>query len=531
MANLKITPYEIFQRKDKLGLENSIILLNDLIEKNKEIGIRKESIKYLGIIGNKYNSVQKEIFKILENILISDNKTDIKCEAAECLGKIKYEKALSPLKWILEQNYIDNQVKISALRAIANIRFEDSEIKLFINKLDNNSQSIKDCIKNYLIKVIPEKLIKALLESLKDESRSEEHKIEVIKLLGLEISSINVSFDDYSYLKVKYPEILSDLINYKNTLLKNITSFLREEDLQLNESVLTILKILGENISNELIIFLENDDFIVKKNAIKLIGKLNLKSAVSSLIKILDDIYYEVSIASIKALGNIGDLSAVPELLKILNIENVNYEYIDLDLKWYIFDAITKIYLKNKEASLDLLLSNLKSDNDLLKESIAYILGEIARKEFIKPLTELLKEKNLDVKKNAIIALGKIGNPEAIDPLISVLNDNFNYWLLKKVAIDAIYNIYYKNQNVLNADNSNLKSNFFQNIQKLINYLNNNPNECFKVKLSLIKFLENFGDKTAIQALLRLINDFHNLVKISASKAIKKIEKKFVTDN
>jgi len=106
------------------------------------------------------------------------------------------------------------------------------------------------------------------------------------------------------------------------------------------------------------------------------------------------------SIASIVALGEIGNIAAVPELLDILNIEDISFEYTDLDLKWFIIEAIKKIYINNSKASYDYLYSHLNSDNIALKENIPIILGEIGKAEFVNPLITLLKIRNLDVKKN-----------------------------------------------------------------------------------------------------------------------------------
>ncbi|MFX1276121.1 MAG: HEAT repeat domain-containing protein, partial [Promethearchaeota archaeon] len=73
-------------------------------------------------------------FEIFENLLISDENLQIKCEAAKALGRLNDKRGLKPLKWILEKDSIDNEVKMHILRAIASIRFEDPEIELFIKQ-------------------------------------------------------------------------------------------------------------------------------------------------------------------------------------------------------------------------------------------------------------------------------------------------------------------------------------------------------------------------------------------------------------
>jgi HEAT repeat protein len=135
------------------------------------------------------------------------------------------------------------------------------------------------------------------------------------------------------------------------------------------------------------------------------------------------------------------------------------------------------------------------------------------------------------VKKNTIIALGKIGNIEPLEPLINVLKDKDSYWLIKKVVVDAIYNIFQRNWYRVKDNEEGIERLLKKNTANLIDHLKTEENENFKVKLSLIKFLENFGDKPALSALLKRINDFHRVVRIHASNAIKKIEEKLELEN
>jgi HEAT repeat protein len=247
---------------------------------------------------------------------------------------------------------------------------------------------------------------------------------------------------------------------------------------------------------------------------------------VDTLITGLDNIYSEVSVATIETLGEIGDLSAVPELLEVLNVEDISFEYTDIDMKFYIMDAVKKIYSANKDADFSFLFSHLNSDSETLKESIAFILGEIGNELFTEPLIDLLKDKNLDVKKNAIIALGKIGTIDPIASLIKILENPDSYWLIKKVAIDAIYNIYQRNWYRVKDKDVYLERTLNRHVATLIDYLKQSETEDTKVKVSLIKFLEVYGEESALNALLSRVNDFPRIIRIHASNAIKKIEDK-----
>ncbi|MFX1571493.1 MAG: HEAT repeat domain-containing protein [Promethearchaeota archaeon] len=526
MVKTKITPREIYQRCEEFGFKNSMQMLKEIIDVEKDTSNRRKAVKYFALVSINSTSLKDECFKTLETLLVTEENIEMKCEAAKALGSLQYEKCLKPLNWMLDQKPVNSQIKLSVLKAIQNIKFDEPEIKLFINELDSEYPSIKDFVTIQLLSLNPDILINLLLNSLKSKKISNNHKIQLIKLIGYELSSINVSFEEVSFLKIKYPEILNNLIEYKSVLLEVITQILKEEDSDLMDSAITILKILGHEIEKDITKLLLIDDFIVKKNAVILCGKLKYKTAVDSLITNLDNIYNEVSIAAIEALGEIGDLTAVPELLDVLDIEDISFEYTDLDMKLYILDAIKKIYLNNRNSSYDHLYSYLKRDNNTIRESIAFILGEIGNEEFVKPLVDLLQIRNLDVKKNSIIALGKIGILKPMEHLLKILSDDETYWLIKKVAVDAIYNIFQNNWYRLKDDQSNAKRLINKNMAILNEHLGSNDEEHFKVKLSLIKLLETYGEKTALTVLMKRVNDFHRTVRIHASNAIKKIEER-----
>ncbi|MFX1280704.1 MAG: HEAT repeat domain-containing protein [Promethearchaeota archaeon] len=529
MLKTKINPKEIFERNKEFGVKNSASMLTEIIELDTDNNKRKDAIKYLALISKNASEIQNDCFETFENLLISEDVISIKCEAAKALGKIHHEKGLKPLNWVLEQKQIDNQIKLSVLKAIQQIRFQDSEVELFINELDCGDKSIKDYVITRLLSLNPEYLIGVLLQSLKIEHFSNNHKTELIKLIGYELSSINISYGDLSYIKAKYPNVLSKLIRNKAILLNVITHILKEEDFDLMNSLITILKLIKKEIENDLIKFLLIDDFIVKKNAIILSGKLKLRNAVDLLIINLDNIYNEVSIASIEALGEIGDISAVPELLDILDIEDISFEYTDLDMKLYIMDAIKRIYSNNQGASYDYLYTSLKKENNTIRESIAFILGEIGKTEFVQPLTDLLNVRNLDVKKNTIIALGKIGDINSLENLIGILEDDNSYWLIKKVAVDAIFNIIQINW--YRIKDNEMKRLMNMHMARLIEHLGNKSDENYKVKISLIKLLETYSDEHALNALIKRVNDFHRVVRIRVSNAIKKIEERLEMEN
>lgn len=524
MSNLEFNPIEVYKNRQELGLSTAVRLLIQIINSNEQKSTRTKAIEILGSIRDIPKKTRKECFQTLENVLISEKTIEMKCEAARSMGKIKLKRSIEPLKWILEKSKLDAEIEKTVLKAIHNIKFEKPEIELFISYLDSKYRSTREYVRNELLKLVPKKAIKILLDSFNNDI-SNTCKKEIIKLVGNYVSSLNVSYDDSSYLKIKHPDILENLYDHIDDFI-SILSFLDEDDTKLNRSLLSIFRLLGKRVENRLIKLVEDEEFVAKENATYFIGKLRIKKAMYLLLENIDNMYSEISIASIKALADIGDISIIPELLKVLDVEDIDFEYIDMDMKWYIIDTIKKIYLQNKSISYDNLLTQLNHPNEILKESIAYILGEIGNERFVEPLLSLLKRKeNIDVKKNAIIALGKIGELEAIEPLMDYAENPKVYWLLKKILVDALLNIFNNNWYKINS-NDEMKRILFKNRARLIDYLKTNNNECYKVKLGIIKFLEKFGDKTAIDALFKNVNDFHRIVRISAQNAIKTISKR-----
>ncbi|MFO8019662.1 MAG: HEAT repeat domain-containing protein [Promethearchaeia archaeon] len=528
MIKTKLLPEEIYKKRDKLGLDNTVYLLVEIIDKERDISLRRKSVKYLGLLSSNSDQLKNRCFDVLEDIVITEKNQDVKREAAKSLGNLKTEKALEPLKWILENGEIDLEVRLDALKAVLKIHPKEEELELLIQQLQFKSKAIQEFIKNCILDLNPQKCIAFLLNSIRDKSFSSDHKISIIELIGSLLADLPPTLKDENEQVLEDSEVLSELLSKRDELCKFIGTCLEKKDVEFNDKCLLVFDTFEEDLKEELVGILKDGEFLVKKNAINLIGKLKIKDEdiIRELFFLIDDLYNEVSREAIRVLGKIGDESCVPRLLNALNIEDETYEYIDLDFKWNILDAVKKIYLNCSDASFAYFHEVINSRNYLLEESVAYLMGEIGKKQFINPLLKLIKERNLEVRKNAIIALGKIGSKNTIEPLIQIIQGKSTYWLLKKVAVDAIYNIFKQNWEEslnLNLDEGD-KRTFLRAKQLLADYLDVNPKECFKVKMSIINFLGKFGDKLVLDTLKRQQKDFHRLVHINATKAIESIQ-------
>ena len=65
MTYSKILPSEIFQRRDEIGIKNSVNMLFKIIEEEKDDIKRKSAIKYIGLINSNSDILKKECFEIL----------------------------------------------------------------------------------------------------------------------------------------------------------------------------------------------------------------------------------------------------------------------------------------------------------------------------------------------------------------------------------------------------------------------------------------------------------------------------------
>ena len=209
--NPNYQPEEIFNKRAEIGIDQSIQLLSKIIDTSNDNYKRMDAIKYLGLASKEAPALKGECFDTLESIFISEENIQIKCEAAKALGRLKLVKALKPLLWGLENSINNSELRLSVLKAIRKTKFKDTEIEIFIKELASSYSLIRDYVKNQLLILNPAVLINKLIISLK-EKVSNKLKAEIIKLIGFEISSLNATFKGSSYIDVKYPEIISDIV-------------------------------------------------------------------------------------------------------------------------------------------------------------------------------------------------------------------------------------------------------------------------------------------------------------------------------
>ena len=182
-------------------------------------------------------------------------------------------------------------------------------------------------------------------------------------------------------------------------------------DLLLQESASSVLATIADDrVLAPLLHALMSSDWIVRMHAVKGLGLIGARQAVTALMPLLQDKVKAVREETTHVLAQIGDC-AVPELL-----EGITHP------EWLVRLHAVEALGKTKSArAVKPLLSVLFNDADsAVRVDAARSLGEIGDPQAVESLLVTLKED--PIRPVAIEALGKIGDPRAVPTLLAVVN-------------------------------------------------------------------------------------------------------------
>ncbi|MFO7795113.1 MAG: leucine-rich repeat domain-containing protein [Promethearchaeia archaeon] len=129
-------------KNEELDYTHLINLLISLIQTSDDRNIRSQSINLL----KEFDAFNMNLFKFIENLIISEADCFIKRKAINILGKYYKKFALKPLKWAIKYER-DYDCLISLIKAL--IKIEDREIKEFLilelrEKINQNKEEINN---------------------------------------------------------------------------------------------------------------------------------------------------------------------------------------------------------------------------------------------------------------------------------------------------------------------------------------------------------------------------------------------------
>lgn len=308
---MTLFPQKIYKdfRSQIIQKSRAIDLLILLIEKIDDDSTRKECIEILNKIGVKHNRV----FKILENILISDSDENLRYAAAKVIKNKFLNKALTPFLWAL-QHESSYDCLITIIKSLEEIN-DDKTDSLLIEEIKKiNTDQFKasltpliteNLLENYSHKILAEILINNLtINSLKKKFKKIKYKLNKGLVVELDFSNI-----DDKVIHWRYRELLedcSDIIGVKNlNNLKKLKSFALKwvvnNEFSLNCS-LALIKAL-ERLNNEiakttLITQIRKFDDISYNKSIEQLLTLSLENL--SISKLSDILRNYISISFLK---------------------------------------------------------------------------------------------------------------------------------------------------------------------------------------------------------------------------------------
>ncbi len=311
---MPLTPKAIYQdlKNKELDFNSALELLITLIENTDNLDTRVESLKIL----EKIQAKDEKIFKLLENLLISDLNKNVRNTAALLMQTNFLERALEPMNWALEheRELICLITIISTLSKINNLKSRS----ILIEKLNYFAhQENKYNLKNIF--------------SRKNIERLKTHDLAellinyyFIKLLKAKFGFINYKFNNNGYItQLDLTNVDPQgiyLTNFLN-LISNLRQ-LRELDLRFN-NLIELSEISNESNSiisldlsyNKLI---NIPDSIEKLKSLK---ELNLKS--NRLRTLPGSLSSLLSLQILNLRNNI--LTKIPKSIKLLeNLKTLN---------------------------------------------------------------------------------------------------------------------------------------------------------------------------------------------------------------
>ncbi|MHA1211734.1 MAG: HEAT repeat domain-containing protein, partial [Candidatus Heimdallarchaeota archaeon] len=300
-----------------------------------------------------------------------------------------------------------------------------------------------------------EKALPTLIEALQNESDYDVLYL-VIEMVGnfgskadkavsVLIDLVDTFYDDEELLQLIIETFgkIGKSAKKADKILKQIISDYGEKNIRVF-AMHSLVRIIGSDIISllERIICNEEDDEIVRVEAIRTIAKLGTDEVIAKLTKMLTVINSEEIKVNIEAaLGELGVSKVVPKLMARLMDGTQSYE------RAVAAEALGKIHAK--EAIPILLETALRDQDVLVREKAVKALGNVKSKEATDILIQILQEEdNKDLRLEVIDAFSKIGGIEVIQTLENLLeNDSDDE--MRIAAINALVEIKATNSGII----------------------------------------------------------------------------------
>jgi len=315
---MALTPLKIYQdlKNNSLDKKNAAELLITLIENSEKDDVRLESVQLL----EKIDIKDDKIFKMLENLLISDSNGIVRTLAANYIKKSFIEYAIAPIKWAIqyESDYnciltiietlikIDNEesksILVNEIKKIRKTKYMDKD-KQYKN---NFRKSLKELFKTKKIKTFSCKELAEILinyktiEALIKKFYTLYFKLENGLVIALDLSDLGWNVNVWKQKYADRIKSISDIIGLMN--LKYLKSLdLSNNRIESVEDLINLKNLTHLYLSNNKI-NIENLDFFEKMLNLKFLDihrnpiadKLNIQEIRKKLnVKIKKNLLFE----------------------------------------------------------------------------------------------------------------------------------------------------------------------------------------------------------------------------------------------
>ncbi len=203
---MDLTPDDIYKdlTNSRINKTTAHNLLISLIDNSENENLRLEAI----IILEKIGVINNNLFKILENLLISDSNSKIRNAAAKFLNHKFIEKAINPMNWAMK-NETDYECLITVIESLEKINSNESKL-ILVNEI---KKIIKTKYLNKEKRIENKKYKKAFKRLIKSKK--------IIPFSHRELTESLINYFTIINLINKYPNVYYEL-NPQNGLIEEL---------------------------------------------------------------------------------------------------------------------------------------------------------------------------------------------------------------------------------------------------------------------------------------------------------------------
>ncbi|MCK5687056.1 HEAT repeat domain-containing protein, partial [bacterium] len=412
--------------QDMMAVEPIVSMLQ-----HERFDVRREAVYALGKI--KDETVTSQVIPS-----IFDTHRQVRTKAAWTLGKLGTVEAITTL--INSGDDSCDEVRLEIMNSLGILK-TDASVDLLIETLDDKNEDVSEKAL-WAITQIGDPAVLSLINRIDEDS--ERLTIKIVRALG-NIASIRAVVPLTKLLesskKVYYSYIEDSLLNIDKMIKSTIFGLPRGEAYDWvrfkiarglgkagdDRAFDVLMSIFEDNYeqddderANETTVaseeFLQETKRNISYSIAELFGIIGNDVAVEKILDYLTNSENkEVNYWLLQSIGYIGSIKAMDALITIIENQFDLFKLMDIGRA---FSLIHGADLNRK------LITESKNKSEIVRKSIAFVMGYLKNAQFIDALSVLLKDNSPEVKIVSLQSLEKIANTLAVSHILKVLRDS-----------------------------------------------------------------------------------------------------------